>query len=253
MSLSIKAQLGIDTFYINHGNLIFEEDTFSILSLNQTENFKTRSSFIASRNELEMKVLINNNPFPVQFENQFIDTIELASFDTVSIHFSSDPILQALNFNSGDSLRGHSLFAFSDRALNYYWILNEHDKDQDSLWNPEWFSINGQIKDSLINNEDATIEGKVGDTILLFIYNAGQSDHSIHFHGYHQEWIWTSKHKHHIGRSKDTHPIERGERLVLQIVPDKPGLFPVHDHNLIATTGGGKHSNGMFIMMKIEE
>jgi hypothetical protein len=41
------------------------------------------------------------------------------------------------------------------------------------------------------------------------------------------------------------------ESLVLELVPDKPGMFPVHDHNLMAVTGNRVYNNGMMIMMTI--
>jgi hypothetical protein len=28
-------------------------------------------------------------------------------------------------------------------------------------------------------------------------------------------------------------------------VPDKPGEYPIHDHNLVAVTGGGMYHAGM--------
>ena len=81
--------------------------------------------------------------------------------------------------------------------------------------------------------------------------NTGQSIHSMHFHGYHATILYSSKNQTHVGRSKDTFPIHSMQTLVLQIVPDKPGTYPVHDHNLVAVTGNNVYPNGMFTTLLI--
>jgi hypothetical protein len=42
------------------------------------------------------------------------------------------------------------------------------------------------------------------------------------------------------------------QALLLEMVPDKPGRYAVHDHNLVAVSGGGIHPNGMFLIMEIQ-
>jgi hypothetical protein len=41
------------------------------------------------------------------------------------------------------------------------------------------------------------------------------------------------------------------EGSVFRLIPDQPGEFPVHDHNLVATTGGNIYPLGMFLTMMI--
>ena len=41
------------------------------------------------------------------------------------------------------------------------------------------------------------------------------------------------------------------EVLKLELIPDKPGVYPVHDHNLIGVTGGMFYPNGMFTTLRI--
>jgi hypothetical protein len=41
------------------------------------------------------------------------------------------------------------------------------------------------------------------------------------------------------------------DAMVLRMIPDKTGKYAVHDHNLVAVTGGNTHPNGMFTIMQI--
>ena len=50
---------------------------------------------------------------------------------------------------------------------------------------------------------------------------------------------------------KDSFPVYPMETLVLRIIPDKEGEYPVHDHNLVAVTSGNIYPNGMFSTMLI--
>jgi len=86
---------------------------------------------------------------------------------------------------------------------------------------------------------------------MIYIANTGQSIHSIHFHGYHVKVVSSSKEPTHAGRSKDSLPVFPSETMVLQLIPDKPGEYPVHDHNLIGTTGGNLYPQGMFTTILI--
>lgn len=140
---------------------------------------------------------------------------------------------------------------------SFYWNIKEHD----STWNvnlvnagnvdwntyyPEWFTINGTSNPGINNDPTARIEGNVGDTLILYMANTGQSIHSMHFHGYHATIIFSSIDPNHVGREKDTFPIYPQETMVLRIVPNQPGEYPVHDHNLVAVTGNNLYPNGMF-------
>ena len=62
-----------------------------------------------------------------------------------------------------------------------------------------------------------------------------------------------ARHAEQIGWEKDTFPIKSMETIVLELVPDKPGHYSVHDHNLTAVTGGGFHPKGMLVLMAIDK
>lgn len=145
----------------------------------------------------------------------------------------------------------------------FYWNIKEYQKDwaqdltigQSVDWNtyyPDYFTINGRSNPQINQDTIARVQGGVGDEIQIIIANTGSASHSIHFHGYHAEIIFSSANSMHVGRSKDTFPIKPMETMILEIIPDKPGEYPVHDHNLSAVSAGGIYPNGMFLTMKIE-
>lgn len=145
---------------------------------------------------------------------------------------------------------------------HFYWNLKEHQTGYNSTifaggsgdwanYYPDYFTINENGNPEINLDPTARIVGNVGDTLDVCIANAGQSIHSIHFHGYHFEIRYSSKSPEHVGRSKDSVPIYPAETLILRLIPDKPGEYPVHDHNLIATSGGYMDHMGMMTTLLI--
>ena len=121
-----------------------------------------------------------------------------------------------------------------------------------TTYSPNHFTINGNSNPQINNDPLARIVGNVGDTLILNLANTGQSIHSMHFHGYHATVLFSSKSVLDVNREKDTFPIYPGETLVLRIVPDKEGEYPVHDHNLVAITANNYYPNGMFSTILID-
>lgn len=145
---------------------------------------------------------------------------------------------------------------------SFYWNIKEHDVSWNAqiaegnpvnwnAYNPKYFTVNSESNPNINLDPSARITGQVGDTLFLYMANTGQGVHSIHFHGYHAIIRYSSKSSGHVGREKDTFPIYPMETLALQLVPDKPGEYPVHDHNLVAVTGNDIYPNGMFSTMLI--
>lgn len=144
----------------------------------------------------------------------------------------------------------------------FYWNIKEHQVGyNDSVFvgtTPDWlsyypghFTINGKSNPHINNDPDARVVGNVGDTIYVYMANTGQSVHSMHLHGYHATIVYSSKDPSQVGWSKDSMPILPSETMIIKIVPDKPGEYPVHDHNLIGTTGGNIYPQGMFTTLLI--
>lgn len=143
------------------------------------------------------------------------------------------------------------LWNISEKSPVFSQTLIEGKAVDFSDYDPEYFFINGLANPETLSDTLAHVEANIGDSIELFIFNSGMSVHSLHFHGYHLSIIESSAYPNHTGRSKDTFPLLKGEFLRLLLVPDKKGEYPVHDHNLVAVSGGGIYPNGMFTTLLI--
>lgn len=118
-------------------------------------------------------------------------------------------------------------------------------------YQPDFFTINGDVYPEETMNPIGQITGNVGDTIRVFLVNSGKSIHSIHFHGYHVKVADATLAKFLLGASKDTVPVKPGELMELILVPDKPGKYPVHNHSLSAVVTNGLYPSGQFGIMTI--
>lgn len=199
-----------------------------------------------------------------EIQNQQLD-IAPSEIITVEVT-SSAPMVHVLH-SQDMSAEGRYVSAFATVAFvptgqqTRTWILREYQSDlhtptsisapEASDFEPDFFTINGKTKQQLISDSSSIVSGKVGDTLHIVVANAGLAMHSMHFHGYHVTSIAVSNAE-TLGWSKDTWPLRSGEWALLQLVPDKPGKYPVHDHNLVAVSGGGQYPNGMFTIMEIQ-
>jgi FtsP/CotA-like multicopper oxidase with cupredoxin domain len=93
---------------------------------------------------------------------------------------------------------------------------------------------------------------QVGDTIYIVVLNSGKMLHTLHFHGYHVEIVNASINSRYNGWIKDSFGILTGEILMLKLIPNKPGLYPVHEHNLINVTTNGVYPGGMLNLIDIQ-
>ena len=229
-------------FQLDDSGLIIEiglNDTLALLLIN---NDSVEDSFYIE-DELDSAILI-----PIGDSAQV--TI---SFDQVGTYLYKDPS-QSNNIYLG--LVGLIVVKDNDYS-SFYWNLKEYDLEWDdssdhSNYDPEYFTINGKSFPATNEDSQLRVEGKVGDTIYIYITNLGNSIHSLHFHGYHATIVQSSKSIHHIGRSKDTFPIYPLEYIVLELIPNQAGEYPVHDHNLVAVSGNGSYTNGMFTTILIQ-
>lgn len=148
-----------------------------------------------------------------------------------------------------------------------FWHLKEYDSDlfneiskNDKIfyqedYDPDFFLLNYKFAPDIYNNApEAKVDAKVGEVFRIHIVNTGNSIHSLHFHGFHVRIIESSRSKNILLYSeKDTFPVYPGENVVVEMIPDKPGKYPVHDHNLVATTSNNIYPNGIFTIMDVAE
>lgn len=116
---------------------------------------------------------------------------------------------------------------------------------------PEQFTINERTYPATVDDPAALVALNLGDTCLISIVNHGFMDHVFHFHGFHVTIVSSTHHPERIGWSKDTTPILQGEALVVQLVANQIGMYPVHNHNLIAVTNAGFYPGGMITQIHV--
>ncbi|MDB9882215.1 multicopper oxidase domain-containing protein [Bacteroidia bacterium] len=262
------------SLFIHGGNLIAVNDSLiPYVSFNEFDSFSQNNPVITLNLGDSLSLWVyNRDTIEHQFAIKNIDkpSISIPRLDSIHIdYFFSQAgnyiYYDPLNYPTNTFLGLAGMIAVKNHNYSsFYWNIKEHDK----LWNtriragakvdwdtyyPKYFTINGKSNPMINEDSQARITGKVGDTLILYIANTGQSIHSIHFHGYHVTVLFSSKYTTHVGRSKDTCPVFPLESLVLQIIPDKPGEYPVHDHNLVAASANNTYPNGMFTTILITE
>ena len=91
----------------------------------------------------------------------------------------------------------------------------------------------------------------VNDEVYISMINAGIMSHTLHFHGFHVEILQSAKRPYTVGWIKDGIPLAPDEVVTVKLVPDKPGMYPVHDHNLISVLSGNVYPGGMITTLRI--
>lgn len=146
----------------------------------------------------------------------------------------------------------------------YYWelwetqaningqIVGQNTGVYPNPYRPNVFTINGSDYPLNMNDTLGLVQGHVGDSIYICAVNTGTMPHALHFHGYHLKVIYSTKLPDRINWEKDSEPILQNDALILLLIPDKPGSYPVHDHNLTANTSNGGYPGGMMTMLMIE-
>ena len=272
IAASARAQVS-DTLKINRGLFQLVDTTFMpYMAFNSTDTFQQRNHLIrvVQGDVLEL-IVINNDTvqhgFALDAPVVLRDTLSPGDTGVYNVSFpsiGSFVYYDHLNFpvNQYMGLSGMVAVRRSSGSHDFFWNLKEHEKSMNagidqggvpnwSNYDPDYFTINS-LSNPFIN-EDSTsrIVGQVGDTVYLYISNTGRSIHSIHFHGFHELILFSSKFPNQINWFKDSFPVYPMETLVLRIIPDKEGEYPVHDHNLVAVTSGNIYPNGMFSTMLI--
>ncbi|MFT4522294.1 MAG: hypothetical protein ACI8ZN_001239 [Bacteroidia bacterium] len=230
-------------------------------------NFQNQVIFFKSNQPTVLRI-INEDVIDhtLQFGPSYNFTVSSLTILDTSVIFLTSGILAIHDVNKVERYLGLEsiLSCASSTTLSYFWNLKEiqstfneqlFDNQLVSFdsFRPNYFLINGYSNPALANDTLSKIRGRVGDTLRLYIHNAGNSVHSLHFHGYHFTVESSSIKPESVGWIKDTYAVLPKESLSLIIVPDKPGEYPVHDHNLVAVSANSFYPNGMFTTIVITE
>ena len=272
---SICAQSTIvhyNLFVIQDSMLTVNGEKLPYVSYNLTNHFRQENPILNARVGDTLTLLIHNRTNNVhQFQIQGLSKspIEILPKDTAFVEVKRllegafiyfDPYDFPVNSYFGLSgmlvVKNHSHKSFYWNLKDHQYALNFQLSEGTSvdwaLYEPNLFTINGKSNPDINIDSDAKVIGSVGDTLVIHITNTGLGIHSLHFHGYHVEIVYSSKFPNHVGRKKDPLPIHPMASMILQLIPDKPGEYPVHDHNLAALRANKKYPKGMFTTLSID-
>lgn len=273
VSFGLKAATVFDTLYLNKGLLTtVDANTYTYNAFNNSNVYDTENErlMIGVGDSLYISVINNDlvvHGFDITNTTGYSATINPSDTVTIATQFNNEGVF--IYYDNQDYpkfryLGAAGMIVVDDFAgSQFYWNIKEHQ----GIWNdsldngftvnwldycPNYFTINGKSNPAINADTIARVTGGIAQTIRIYAVNTGQSIHSLHFHGYHLNILFSSKSPNHVGREKDTFPLYSMESMILELTPDKLGEYPVHDHNLSAVSGGNLYPNGMFLTILIE-
>jgi len=258
-----------DTLYINRDTVNQAQKLINYCSFNGTSVFElTNKPLEVNENDTLQVTIINTDSLTHTLTvNAILETVNtIAPFDTATFQ---------LKFNSKGTYRYYSDFVYGkylaasgnilvgySNYIHFFWNLFEaKDTFMDSIANgltttlpnyfkPEVFTINNLYFPNTVADTLGAVTGHVNDSIIISVVNSGQMVSPFHFHGYHVKIIDVKIHQAILGWEKDTFPVFPGEAMTLLLVPDQPGMYPVHNHNLVTVATGG-YPGGMVTRLNI--
>jgi hypothetical protein len=260
----------IDTLYVLKTNVTYNGTSFQkgVISdsLNPFQFDNAILSLIGSNSNSFLLINTDTIPYSFYLNTNASNTWSIGAQDTITVNL---PILSEgthalLSTTTAGKLLGTACVFQVDLQGDYiyswdFWDMNT-TLSQDiaasnvtsipSFYRPNVFSIN-TLPLAPMNNSNAIISGNVGDTIIISVLNSGNMTHNIHFHGFHITILEASIQTNRVGWSKDSFPVYKGETMTLRLVPDQPGTYPVHNHNLVTLLFNNNYPSGMMTMLKI--
>lgn len=268
----LKANKVYTNLYINRGTLTTVKGTgLPFLAYNSTAVFDANNAVVACVMSDTLVLTVTNNDTALHgFKIKSVAGASYTINPTASISCTLTPLQRRvyayydhLDYprNTYMGLAGMIVVGGDAGEKQYYWNLKDHLTSYSqqlgynvnwSSYYPDYFTINGKSFAQVQLDSTARINCQAGDTIYIYVLNSGRAMHSLHFHGFHPKSAYADCRIIKNDWEKDTWGMFPFDVMVLQMVPDKPGEYSVHDHNLVAVTGGNTHPNGMFTIMKID-
>jgi plastocyanin len=260
------------TVYINHDTLTTIGVNIAACRINADTEFSTQNAKIQIDTGVDLNLTIVNND--ILDHNIVIDGIlesdnlvpALAS-TTFTLNFSDPGAFRFYSNKPYGGLIGASgivLVGFNADQC-YFWDLfdTEHVMSHDlsdgvidavpADYQPEIFTINGNSFPVIMDDPNTHITVGVNEEVIIVVSNSGNMDHMLHWHGFHIEILYSNLMPERVSWIKDTFPVKRGDSMVLLMVPDKIGEYPVHDHNLVTVTNLGVYPGGMITRISVTE
>lgn len=259
-----------DTLYINHDTVDMGNFMVHRIVFNETPVFSKINKHleIAVNDILELTIInTDTSAHDISHVNgNFIAAVSASGETIISLQYNnfgsygiklSDP--------SGDLLGALTVIQVGfENKIHFHWTLYdmEHTITQDISENnittipadylPDVYTINGLVYPGTTTDPLGAVSAQVGDTIYVSIANGGNMFHTLHFHGFHYEIMQSQQKPETVNWIKDTSPYGPDEIVTLMFIPDKPGLYPVHDHNLISVLTSSVYPGGMITVLNIQ-
>jgi hypothetical protein len=266
-SLSLMGQ---DTLWIVSGTWIQGNDTMPSLRAELQPNWTGFNAVIdRPANTTSSIVIVNTDSIEHTWSTNAPDAamVSLPAGVATSIAINNLPqgsYQYSLADEPGSILGAGGLLrmGWSDETM-FYWNLSEWQPSMMNLaadgvnidWSlpyvPRHFTINERAYPATADDPNALVSVHLNDTCFISISNLGQMNHVLHFHGFHVEIITSTDNPDRVGWSKDTIPIRKGQSMTVRLVANQVGMYPVHNHNLIAVTNAGFYPGGMITTIHV--
>lgn len=258
------------TIYLNKGEVLLQDELISVAAFNTTDVVNSKNTIIpleigeelvltvVNTDTLEHTLTIDeyletDNILPAQGEATFTLSFENAG----TFRYYSDRSYGKLIGASGMihvGLSDLSVFSWNLFDLNKthtFELANANATSMPEAYQPELFLINGLFFPETLDDADALVNVELNESAYISVVNSGYMDHVMHFHGFHVEIISSQMHPERVGWSKDTVPVKSGDAMTFRLVANIEGVYPVHDHNLIAVTNTGFYPGGMITQIHV--
>jgi FtsP/CotA-like multicopper oxidase with cupredoxin domain len=140
------------------------------------------------------------------------------------------------------------------------WVVSEMDKPRwndiagsggtvnTAVYRPNFFLMNGLGGFDAMHDPNSVLQGQTGKTGLVRLVNAGQFDHSLHFHGNHFQIIDVNGARLSNPEWGDTYNVKAGSTVML-LYKLVPGIYPMHIHTAQMETANGVYLNGVATLL----
>lgn len=269
-SVQIRSHAVDLTLYINKGSVTIGTSFISACAFNADQSLNTKSEAIEiDVDEIVNITIINTDSLEHSFtiDNVLTSNNLIGAFqsEVFSLSFPNQGTYRYYSDKSYGAFIGASgifLVGFPNEP-HFFWNLFDLNKElthqfasvtettYPSDYLPELFFISGTHYPFTLDDPETKVVLNNGQSCIISVINSGYMDHVLHFHGFHVEILSAQLAIDRIGWLKDTIPLKKGEAMTFKLIANQPGIYPVHDHNLIAVTNTGFYPGGMLTQIQV--
>lgn len=267
-SQPLFSRVKYDTAYLNAGFLHVDNEDIPMALFTKSTRFDTIDAvfrvepgeslhltlFNLLDSDVEVGCDLSTSPVNVPVNGHATLEIDGGTFGGYGIYAIDKELryygLSTVLMVAENNLSSHvwNLRAFDTEANNK---MREGESPNFESFTPGIFTLNTEAYEANKMNMRGMVHGAVNDSIYITFAGSDIMKHAPHFHGYHVEIVHSNQQNHMLGWSKDSFPLKEHEVLTVLLVPHQPGMFPVHDHNLISATTNNNYPGGIMGMLHI--